>query len=118
MAHYAVLDNNNIVTGVKTAGDEFDGETEWLSETGLVHKRTSYNTHSNAHALGETPFRKNYAGVGFTYDETRDAFISPQPYPSWTLTEDTCQWDAPTAMPDDDKRYTWNEDTTSWDEIT
>ena len=62
--------------------------------------------------------RKNYAGVGFTYDKTMDAFIPPKPYPSWALTEATCLWDAPIAYPDDDKKYTWNEDTTSWDEVT
>jgi hypothetical protein len=62
-------------------------------------------------------FRKNYAGVGYTYDTTRDAFIPPQPYNSWTLNEDTCQWSSPVTMPIDDKRYEWNETTTSWDPI-
>ena len=80
--------------------------------------RTSYNTHGNIHSLGGTPFRKNCAGTGFTYDETRDAFIPPKPFDSWILNEDTCLWDAPTAYPDDGKKYTWNEDTTSWDEVT
>jgi hypothetical protein len=80
--------------------------------------RTSYNTQGGVHTLGGTPFRKNYAGIGFTYDEARDAFIPPQPYNSWTLNEDTCQWEAPSAYPDDDKLYEWNEETTSWVEVT
>jgi len=82
-----------------------------------VWKQTSYNTRGGVHKLGGTPLRKNHAGIGFTYDEDRDAFIPKQPYQSWTLNETTCQWEAPSAMPDDDKRYLWNEETTSWDEI-
>ena len=78
--------------------------------------RTSYNTQGGVHRLGGTPFRKNHAGIGFTYDEARDAFIPPQLYNSWTLNEDTCQWEAPVAYPDDDsKDYQWNEETTSWE---
>ena len=80
--------------------------------------RTSYNTQGGVHTLGGTPFRKNYAGIGFTYDEARDAFIPPQPYNSWTLNEDTCNWEAPSAFPDDGKAYEWNEETTSWEEVT
>ena len=119
MAHYAELDENNIVTAVKTAGDEndWDGEKEWLAETGLVHKRTSYNTRGGVHILDGTPLRKNHAGIGYTYDEDRDAFIPPRPYNSWTLNETTCQWEAPSARPDDGKFYEWNETTKSWDEI-
>jgi hypothetical protein len=82
-----------------------------------IWKQTSYNTGGGVHKLGGTPFRKNHAGIGHTYDASKDAFIPPQTYNSWTLNEDTCRWDAPTAMPDDDKQYTWNEDTTSWDLI-
>ena len=82
-----------------------------------VWKQTSYNTRGGVHKLGGTPLRKNHAGIGFTYDEDRDAFIPKQPYQSWTLNETTCQWEAPSAMPDDDKRYDWNESTKSWDEI-
>ena len=82
-----------------------------------VWKQTSYNTGGGVHKLGGTPFRKNHAGIGYTYDASKDAFIPPQPYPSWTLDEDACQWDAPTAYPNDGKRYLWNEGTTSWDEI-
>ncbi len=77
--------------------------------------RTSYNTQGGVHRLGGTPFRKNHAGIGFTYDEARDAFIPPQLYNSWTLNEDTCQWEAPVALPDDGKAYDWNEETNSWD---
>ena len=83
-----------------------------------VWKQTSYNTHGGIHTLGGTPFRKNHAGVGFTYDEDRDAFIAPKPYNSWTLNEDTCQWDSPVPYPTDDKRYTWDETTTNWVEVT
>ena len=82
-----------------------------------VWKQTSYNTHGGIHTLGGTPFRKNHAGVGFTYDEDRDAFIAPKPYNSWTLNEDTCQWDSPVPYPTDGKRYTWDESTTNWVEV-
>ena len=113
--HYAKIENN-IVTKVIVAEAEFfdtfvdDSPGEWL--------QTSYNTQGGVHLNGDTPLRKNYAGVGFTYDAVRDAFIAPQPYPSWALVEDTCQWEAPVAMPTDDKMYTWDEDTTSWVEVT
>ena len=84
-----------------------------------VWKQTSYNTYGGVHKLGGTPFRKNHAGKGFTYDEDRDAFIPKQPYNSWTLNESTCQWEAPIAKPDSEsgEMYQWNEETTSWDEI-
>ena len=81
---------------------------------GLVCKRTSYNTVSNVHKLGGTPFRKNFATIGGKYDEDKDAFIPTKPYPSWTLNETTCQWEAPTAMPTDG-HYVWNEETQQWD---
>ena len=80
-------------------------------------KQTSYNTQGGVHKLGGTPFRKNHAGIGYTYDEDRDAFIPPKPYSSWTLDDDTCRWEAPSAKPDDGKFYVWNEETTSWDEV-
>ena len=104
MSHFAKL-NNNIVTEVIVAEKNF-------INSGLVGDeflwiQTSYSG----------SFRKNYAGVGYTYDKTRDAFIAPKPYPSWTLVEDTCQWTSPTALPDDGKMYTWNEDTTNWVEV-
>jgi len=114
MAHYAKV-NNGRVKQVIVAEAEFfdtfvdDSPGEWL--------QTSYNTYGGVHLNGDTPLRKNYAGVGFTYDSTRDAFIAPQPYPSWTLNEDTCQWEVPVPRPDDDKFYTWDEDTTNWIEV-
>ena len=82
-----------------------------------IWKQTSYNTIGGVHKLGGTPLRKNHAGIGYTYDEDRDAFIPPKDYPSWTLNETTCQWEAPVAYPDDGKRYNWNEDNQSWDLI-
>lgn len=115
MAHFAKLDSNNIVTFVTVGRDEDNGkEAELTARTGDVYKQTSYNTHGGVHSNGGTPFRKNYAGIGYTYDEQRDAFISPKPYASWVLNESTCLWDAPVAMPTDDKRYLWDEATTSW----
>ena len=80
-----------------------------------IWKQTSYNTIGGVHKLGGTPLRKNYAGIGFTYDEDRDAFISPKPYASWVLNEETCQWEAPVALPDTENRYNWNEETQQWD---
>ena len=80
-----------------------------------IWKQTSYNTHGGVHSTGGTPLRKNHAGIGYTYDEDRDAFIAPKLYASWILNEETCQWEAPSAMPDDGERYTWNESTTTWD---
>jgi hypothetical protein len=111
MAHYAFLDENNIVTEVITGKDETDLTHDWEQFygefRGQVCKRTSYNNR----------IRKNYAGIGYTYDSGRDAFIPPQPYPSWTLTEETCQWIAPVAIPTDDKFYKWDEATLTWIEI-
>ena len=83
-------------------------------------RRMSYNTQGGVHKLGGTPFRKNYAGIGYMYDPVRDAFYTAQPYPSWTLNEDTCYWEAPTPKPDSDSpfsQYTWNEETLTWEEI-
>jgi hypothetical protein len=82
-----------------------------------VWKQTSYNTFGGVHSSGSIPLRKNFAGIGYTYDEDRDAFIAPKPFNSWILNEDTCLWNAPVAMPIDDNRYTWNESTTTWDII-
>ena len=80
-----------------------------------IWKQTSYNTHGGVHSSGGTPLRKNHAGIGYTYDEDRDAFIPKKPYNSWVLNETTCQWEAPIALPDTENRYTWNEETTTWD---
>ncbi len=122
MAHWAEIDENNIVTRVLVVADEEDnrGQEFLATDLGLggTWKKTSYNTMGNVHALGGTPFRKNYAGIGFTYDESRDAFIAPKPFASWVLNEDTCLWDAPTPMPvEEGKMFTWDEDTTSWVEF-
>ena len=131
MAHFARLNEDGIVIGVNVVNNsvitDIDGvEQEALGASFLkelhanedVYKQTSYNTQGGTHSATGTAFRKNYAGVGFTYDSVRDAFIAPQPYPSWTLVEDTCLWEAPTPYPEDDKMYEWNEDTTSWVEVT
>jgi len=114
MSHFAKLDANNIVTFVTVGRQEDDGKEQELHErTGDVYKQTSYNTRGGVHILGGTPLRKNYAGIGYTYDEDRDAFIPPKPYDSWLLDEDTCLWEAPVPMPEDGM-YTWDEETTSW----
>lgn len=122
MAHYSFLNMQNIVTEVIVGKDETDGPTNWEMHYGNIReqvcKRTSYNTRGGIHSEGGTPFRKNYAGIGYTYDYARDAFIPPKPYASWTLDETTCLWQAPVAYPDDGQMYTWNEETTTWDLIT
>ena len=121
MSHFAkVLDGK--VTQVIVAEPEFfktfvdSSPGEWI--------QTSYNTHGGVHYSAETgepdggtPLRKNYAGIGFTYDRTRDAFIPPQPFASWTLNEQTCLWNAPVAMPTDGKMYSWDEAKKQWDEV-
>ena len=122
MAHFAEIDENNIVTRVLVvADDQEDRGQEFLANDlglGGTWKKTSYNTVGGVHSNGGTPFRKNYAGIGFTFDEARDAFIPPKPFNSWNLNEDTCLWEAPIPMPvEEGKIFTWNEDTTSWDEI-
>ena len=121
MAHYAFLNQNNVVVDVITGIDESDTSHDWEQfygqNEGMICKRTSYNTSGGVHNSGGTPYRKNYAGIGYTYDAQRDAFIPPKPYASWKLNEDTCLWQAPVPMPDDKKLYTWNEKTKSWDEV-
>jgi|TARA_B100001093_G_scaffold471573_1_gene493962 hypothetical protein len=114
MAHFAKIDENNIVVQVvvvsnDVATDEQAGITflQNLYKNTATWKQTSYNNN----------IRKNFAGIGYTYDSSKDAFISAQPYSSWTLNNDTCRWEAPVAYPDDDKQYRWNEDTTSWDAV-
>jgi hypothetical protein len=119
------------VVFVTVGRQEDDGkEAELSARTGDVYKQTSYNTRGGVHYTDGVPsedqtkaFRKNYAGLGYTYDAGRDAFIPPKPYNSWLLNEDTCLWDAPVAMPEDagtgepPKRYTWDEETISWVEV-
>ena len=119
MAHFAKLDENNIVTCVTVGRQEDDGkEAELYARTGDVYKQTSYNTHGGVHVLGGTPLRKNYAGIGYTYDPVRDAFIPPKPYASWVLNEDTCLWGSSVPYPIDGKRYEWDETIINWVEIT
>ena len=119
MSHFAKLDSNNVVIFVTVGRQEDDGlEAELCARTGDRYVQTSYNTSGGVHRLGGTPLRKNYAGIGYTYDETRDAFIPPKPYPSWLLDEDTCLWEAPVPMPADSKLYRWDEAAGEWIEQT
>jgi hypothetical protein len=131
MSHFAKLDENNVVVFVTVGRQEDDGlEEELIARTGDVYRQTSYNTHGGVHYTTDDEgnrmpsedqtkaFRKNYAGIGFAYDEERDAFIPPQPFDSWVLNEDTCLWDAPVPYPTDGAMYTWDEETTSWIEVT
>jgi hypothetical protein len=113
MSHFARVNAQGIVEQVIVAEQDFintlSDKTSWV--------QTSYNTHGGVHTLGDTPLRKNYAGVGYTYDSVRDAFIPPKPYASWVLNENTCLWDAPTPYPTDGKTYNWDENTQQWAEI-
>ena len=106
MSHFAKIDSNNVVTEVIVAEQDFINSG--AVGDSFLWIQTSYNKN----------FRKNFAGKGFTYDKIRDAFIPPQPYPSWTLNEDTCLWDCPVAHPSDGNEYIWNEETQTWDEVT
>jgi hypothetical protein len=120
MAHYALLNADNVVVLVHVGKDETDLTHNWeqyYSTDTLTARRTSYNTIGGVHLLGGVPFRKNFAGIGYTYDAERDAFIPPQPYPSWTLDDDACLWQPPTPYPDDGNLYTWDEDTLTWVEV-
>lgn len=115
MSHFAQIDENNTVVQVIVAEQDFINSGavgdpgRWI--------QTSYNTFAGEHRLGGTPLRKNYAGIGYNYDSSRDAFIPPKPYASWVLNEDSCLWDPPVAMPSDGKMYSWNEDDQSWTEV-
>jgi hypothetical protein len=122
MAHFAELGENNVVLQVIVVSDndapsEEAGANFCRNLLGGTWKQTSYNTAGGQHKLGGTPFRKNYAGIGFTYDSTKDAFIPPKPYASWILNEDTCLWESPVPYPTDDKPYTWDEETVNWKEV-
>ena len=123
MAHYAFLDENNTVTEVITGLDEteliegLDPETWYGNFRNQVCKRTSYNTYGNKNLRKNgTPFRKNYAAIGYSYNEALDAFIPPKPFDSFVLDEDTCLWKPPVEKPTDDKQYTWDEPTLTWKE--
>ena len=126
MAHFAKLDQNNVVVFVTVGRQEDDGkELELTERTGDVYKQTSYNTRGGVHYTDGEPtadqskaLRYNYAGIGFTYDEDRDAFIPPKPYESWLLDEATCLWQAPIEYPADGGTYTWDETAGDWVEVT
>jgi hypothetical protein len=127
MASFAKIGLNNKVIEIQTVVNEVLHDANGVEQevngidfltklTGwAVWKQTSYNTIGGVHKSGGTPLRKNYAGIGYTYDEDKDAFIPPKPFNSWTLNETTCLWEAPVAYPDDDNDYTWNESTQTWD---
>ena len=115
MSHFVKVLDGKVIQGIVAEAEFFQtfvdsSPGEWI--------QTSYNTHGGVHANGGTPLRKNYAGIGYSYDRIKDAFIPPKPFASWVLNDDTCLWDAPTPMPTDDKFYEWDETTTSWKEIT
>ena len=122
MSHFAKLDENNFVVFVTVGRQEDDGlEAELTARTGDVYKQTSYNTRGGVHYTDGQPsasqwksLRKNYAGIGYIYDEARDAFIPPQTYPSWVLNEDTCLWESPVPHPNDGGIYSWDEVAGTW----
>ncbi len=117
MAHYAFLDSNNVVTdvivGKDEGGDGIDWEVYYGDFRGQVCKRTSYNTLGNVHTNGGTPYRGNYAGIGYTYRADIDAFVPPQPFTSWTL-DSNVVWQPPVSYPTDGAMYSWDEATTAW----
>ena len=125
MAHFCKLGVGNIVEKIEVVSNDIaiteQAGVEFLhnlyKNDRVVWKQTSYNTFGGEHKLGGTPFRKNYAGIGYTYDQQRDAFIEPKVFNSWVLNETTCQWEAPVARPEDDQDYIWNETTKQWDLI-
>ena len=122
MAHFAKLGTGNIIERVEVVSNDI-AQTEQdgieflqnLYQDRSAWKQTSYNTRGGEHIMGGTPFRKNYAGIGYIYNQTKDAFIPPKPFNSWILNKDSCLWEAPVNYPDDGERYTWNEATTTWD---
>jgi len=127
MASFAKIGLNNKVIEVLSVVNEVLHDSNGVEQESIgidfltkltgypVWVKTSYNTKGGVHKLGGTPLRKNHAGIGYTYDETRDAFIPPKSYPSWILNEFTCLWEAPVAYPTDGEFYTWNESTLTWD---
>lgn len=127
MAHFAKLDNNNKVIAVHCVVNDVIKDTNGIEQEQLgidflksIHgqdtnwKKTSYNTHNGIHNSGGIPFRKNYAGINYIYDQNKDAFIPPKPFNSWILNEQTCNWEAPIAKPDNENMYYWNEETQNW----
>jgi len=124
MAHYAYIDETNTVTSVIVGPDEGtepEGVESWENYFSAKGKgqalRTSYNTRGGVHSQGGTPLRFNYAGIGFTYDPERDAFIAPKPFDSWELDEATCLWQAPIEYPADGGTYAWDESEGDWVEV-
>ena len=124
MAHWAKIENSKVINVIRADEDFFDTFVDSTPGTWL---QTSYNTRGGVHYEPDsnTPsadqskaLRKNYAGIGYTYDATKDAFIAPQPFPSWALDEDACIWLPPTPRPEDENTYYWNEETQTWDEVT
>ena len=129
MAHFCKLDSNNIVISVHCVSNEIATSEQAgivflnnLFKTNDIWKQTSFNTKGGVHLLGGTPFRKNYGGIGYTYDEDRDAFIPPKPFDSWVLNETTCLWEEPIPEPeltqnqiDNGNYYDWNEENQTWD---
>ena len=111
MSHFAKVENGFVTEVIVAEQDVIDSN---LFGDPAFWVQTSYNTHGGQHSNGGTPLRKNYAGIGYTYDAIRDAFIPPQTYPSWIINEDTCQWEAPMPMPEDGGPYQWDEATGSW----
>ena len=136
MASFAKLNSENIVITVESVVNEVIKDSNGIEQEAIgvqflrtlynepeaIWKQTSYNTHGGVHSNEGIPFRKNHAGIGFTYDSQRDAFIPPKPYNSWILNEETCTWNAPVAMPtaqlEENQYYSWNESTLSWDLVT
>jgi hypothetical protein len=118
MSHFAQIDENNVVINIVVGDNDHsngdEGYQDLVDNLGGVWIKTSYNTHANTHILGGTPLRKNYAVIGGTYDQERDAFIWPKPFESWSLNEETCTWVAPLERPNDDKVYLWNEELQEW----
>jgi hypothetical protein len=128
MASFAKIENNIVIAVVSVVNEVLKDSNgveqesigiEFLktlyNEPNAIWKKTSYNTNAGVHSLGGTPFRKNHAGVGYTYDSNRDAFIPQKPYNSWILNESTCNWDAPVARPQDENMYKWNEEILNWE---
>lgn len=115
MSHFAKICDGKVVQVIVAEPEFFDTFVDSSPGTWI---QTSYNTYGGKHLLGGTPLRKNYAGIGYTYDPARDAFIPPQPFPSWTLNEESCLWESPVPMPTDGKMYSWDETTKTWIEVT
>jgi hypothetical protein len=128
MASFAKIGLNNKVIEVLSVSNEVIKDSNGVEQETIgidfltkltgwaIWKQTSYNTHGGVHSLGGTPLRKNHAGIGYTYDEDRDAFISPKPFPSFILEENSCLWNAPVDYPTDGKHYFWNESILNWEE--